>query len=78
MKTTALSIYFFWIGLGGFFPQLVTPLTTLVGLRWAIIILFPGLYALSSLIFFTSMVCLKRDRLKAKQQHAIRLHSGQR
>ena len=78
MRTTALSIYFFWIGLGGFFPQLVTPLTILVGLRCAIIILFPGLHALQPDIFFTSMVCPKRRRLKVKQQPAIRLHSGQR
>jgi len=83
MKTTALSVYFFWIGIGGFFPLLVTPLQTFFcgsasascdqGLRWALVVLFPGLYVLSSLIFFTSMVFLRRDRERARKQHAIRL-----
>lgn len=86
MKTTSLSIYFFWIGIGGFFPLLVTPMQTFfcgsqpkdcnVGLRWTLIILFPGLYLLSSLIFFFSLIFLKRDRERAKKQHAIRLNSG--
>mmetsp|Transcript_30800 Transcript_30800/g.49404 ORF Transcript_30800/g.49404 Transcript_30800/m.49404 type:complete len:504 (-) Transcript_30800:191-1702(-) len=88
MKTTALSLYFFFIGIAGFFPLLVTPLQQLFcgsetpscnsGLRWAIIVLFPGLYVLSSGIFFTSMVFLKRDRQKAKLQHAIRLRDDGR
>lgn len=83
MKTTALSIYFFWIGIGGFFPLLVTPLQTFfcgsaspscdTGLQWALVVLFPGLYILSSLIFFTSMVFLRRDRERARKQHSIRL-----
>eukprot|EP01084_Bolivina_argentea_P036501 67535_1 len=83
MKTTALSVYFFWIGLGGFFPLAVTPIQTFicgnnrpascnVGLQWALVILFPGLYAVSSLIFFTSMIFLKRDRKRAKMEHAIK------
>lgn len=83
MKTTSLSIYFFWIGIGGFFPGLVTPIQTFFcgssphdcnnGLRWALIVLFPGLYVLSSLIFFASMIFLKRDRQKAKAAHSIKL-----
>jgi len=83
MKTTALSVYFFWIGIGGFFPLLVTPLQTFFcgsepascdkGLQWALVVLFPGLYVLSSLIFFTSMVFLRRDRDRARKQHSIRL-----
>jgi len=85
MKTTALSIYFLWIGIGGFFPLLVTPIQTFFcgdepascnkGLQWALIILFPGLYLLSSLIFFVSLVFLKRDTERARRRRAIPLHT---
>eukprot|EP01083_Nonionella_stella_P065815 172786_1 len=87
IKTIGLSIYFSWIGIAGFFPLLVTPLQNLFcphsnpscskGLQWALVVLFPGLYVLSSLIFFASMLFLKRDKKKAKMQyvHAIRLNS---
>ncbi|ETO20372.1 hypothetical protein RFI_16844, partial [Reticulomyxa filosa] len=58
MKTTGLAVYFFVIGLSGFFPALVTPISNLFDsgengqyLR-ALIVLFPGFYLLSSLLFF--------------------------
>ena len=76
---------FLWIGIGGFFPLLVTPIQTFFcgdepascnkGLQWALIILFPGLYLLSSLIFFVSLVFLKRDTERARRRRAIPLHT---
>jgi len=87
MKTTSLSIYFLWIGIAGFFPLLVTPLQTFFcgsqpascnkGLQWALIVLFPGLYLLSSLIFFLSLIFLKKDRERARHRHAIRMNMDQ-
>ena len=70
MKTTALSIYFFIIGFGGFFPSLVTPIQNLFNdsLQYALIVLFPGLYVISSGIFLFALTCLKRDERRKKRE----------
>ena len=72
MKTTALSVYFLIIGCGGFFPSFVTLVEGIFGdsdnsLQYALIILFPGLYIVSSLIFLLALTCLKRDERKKKE-----------
>jgi len=67
MKTTALSVYFFVIGLGGFLPALVTPVSNLVNSYQAsLIILFPGFYVLSAIIFFIALLTIQRDESRKK------------
>ena len=66
MKSTLLSIYYFVIAWAGFSPQLVTPIEKLVGYFWAIFILWPGIYASVSILFFAVIFTYKRDLRKTK------------
>ncbi|EDV27969.1 uncharacterized protein TRIADDRAFT_12709, partial [Trichoplax adhaerens] len=53
IRTVAVAIYLFIItNIGGLMPLLIPPIATSTSLRTALILLFPGLYLLSSGLFF--------------------------
>ncbi|MGH0145604.1 UNVERIFIED_CONTAM: hypothetical protein FKN15_006485 [Acipenser sinensis] len=65
IRTSAVAFYLFIItNIGGNMPLLVPPLTSLYGLRTALLILFPGMYVAGSLLFLLTLCVARRDQRK--------------
>ncbi|XP_064420414.1 D-galactonate transporter [Latimeria chalumnae] len=63
IRTSAIAVYLFIItNIGGNMPLLVPPLTSLYGLRIALLILYPGMYVLGSLLFLVTVCLVRRDQ----------------
>ena len=72
LKTTAVSIYFFFIGIAGFFPYLVVPVQHIVhSYSLSLMILFPGLYVVSSALFLLTLFTIQRDVRKAQMESQV-------
>ena len=67
MRGVGVAVYFFIIGnIAGLAPLAVPPLSThFHSLRTALLFMYPGLYVLSSLLFFVTLTSLSRDLRKA-------------
>ena len=72
LKTTAVSVYFFFIGIAGFFPYFVTPVKKAFdSYTLSLMILFPGLYVVSSGLFLLTLFTIQRDKRRAQEQNQI-------
>ncbi|CAH1272345.1 SPNS2 [Branchiostoma lanceolatum] len=73
IRTSTVAVYLFIsTNIGGNSPLLVTPLRKATSFRTALTILFPGLYVAGSLLFVLTLLVLRRDIKKVKQEEEER------
>ena len=66
LSASAVAVYFFIIQIiGGNMPLFVTPLTNALDYRWALLILYPGMYVAAAMLFIVTllMVACKDSRI---------------
>ena len=64
-KTSAVAVYMFIITvIGGNLNILVTPIANASNLRTALVVMYPGVYALSVVIFSVVLCLMKRKQYK--------------
>eukprot|EP00118_Oscarella_pearsei_P019960 m.214851 g.214851 ORF g.214851 m.214851 type:complete len:553 (+) comp39821_c0_seq1:96-1754(+) len=74
LRTSAIAVYFFIItNIGGNMNPLVSVLKSAFGggndaYKFALLIMYPGMYALGSVLFLLTLFVLKRDMAKAKKR----------
>lgn len=67
MRTTSVAIYLFIISvIGGNMNLLIPPLTKVMSLQYALLIMYPGFFALSAVLFLITLFSLKSDIRKAQ------------
>ena len=83
IRTTAIAVYLFIITvIGGNFNLLVAPLEKSLptdskyeSTRWALFLTFPGLYALSSVLFILTFFLMRIDlKIKKKREDVVSLN----
>lgn len=69
LRASSVGFYFFIISnIGGNMPLLVSALSpSLMELKWALFILYPGCYILGAILFFPTMLLVKRDIRRVQQ-----------
>ncbi|XP_013388870.1 protein spinster homolog 1 [Lingula anatina] len=87
VRTSAVAVYLFIItNIGGNIPLLVPPLQTAFevmtddkaeSLRYALYILFPGLYVAGAFLFLLTLCMLKRDIRKVENYNYVQLEGSQ-
>ena len=63
LTASAVAVYFFIIQIiGGNMPLFVTPIKHALDLRAAMLICFPGFYIVGAVIFFLTLVLVRRNQ----------------
>lgn len=71
--SAAIALFLFIINnIGGTLNLLVPPLETAIGLQYALLILFPGLYVLAAVLFIVTFVLLKLSPCQRKHRRVRR------
>lgn len=71
--SAAIALFLFIINnIGGTLNLLVPPLETAIGLQYALLILFPGLYVLAAVLFIVTFVLLKFSPCQHKHRRVRR------
>ena len=67
LTTSSIAVYVFIIQIiGGNMNLLVTPISNKLGLRFALLITFPGFYILAAVIFIIPLILLRREEAKVR------------
>ena len=69
LTTSSVAVYFFIIQIiGGNMNLLVTPISDRLGLRFALLITFPGFYIAGALIFVIPLILMRREEARVREQ----------
>ena len=76
VASAAVALYLFIINnIGGNISLLLPPLQSKIGLRYSLLLLFPGCYLLAALFFFVTFLALCcAPHKKTPSHHEVRVH----
>ena len=78
LTTSSVAVYFFIIQIiGGNMNLLVPPIEEAIGLQYALLITFPGMYILAAILFaITLAIYLRQDKKKKYKQADVDIKDG--